>query len=44
MIEKILVRAPVSLKDDLRNVAQNRGLTLNALILEILWKYFEDKS
>ena len=41
MIEKILLRVPISVKNKLRGISNDRGLTLNAYILEILWKHIE---
>ena len=36
---QMLVRAPDDLKEFLLATAQKRGLTLNALILQILWDW-----
>ena len=44
MIEKILIRAPQVLKMQLRCLAQQRGATLNQLILQILWDWVKKNS
>lgn len=40
-IEKILVRAPDTLKSKLQAISQSRGATLNQLILQILWEWIK---
>ena len=43
-IEKILVRAPDTLKSYLQKVAQERGATLNQLLLQILWDWVKGQE
>lgn len=33
------LRMPVELKDRLSNEAKSKGISINALILQILWSY-----
>ena len=42
MIEKILIRAPTKLKNALKEIAQDKGMTINGLILNILWDWWEE--
>lgn len=44
MIEKILLRVPANLKIQLREIAQRKGITLNQLILQILWEWVEKQQ
>lgn len=39
---KILIRAPEELKKLLQEKAKKLGITLNALILQILWEWVKD--
>ena len=39
MIEKILIRVPAGIKNALQSEAKRLGISLNALILQILWDY-----
>lgn len=41
---QILIRAPQALKDFLKEKAESMGITLNALILQILWEWVENKK
>ena len=42
---QMLVRPPDGLKDELQRRAQKMGITLNALVLQILWDWMkEDQS
>ena len=41
---QILIRAPRALKDFLKEKAESMGITLNALILQILWEWVENKK
>jgi len=41
---KILIRAPKELKDTLQERAKQIGITLNALILQILWDWVEKRK
>lgn len=41
---QILIRAPKKLKELLRELAEQKGITLNALILQILWEWVERKG
>lgn len=41
---QILIRAPKKLKELLRELAEQKGITLNALILQILWDWVERKG
>lgn len=43
MIEKVLLRMPGNLKGTLRREAKRLGISLNALILQILWNYCEEE-
>lgn len=43
MIEKILIRAPRELKAVLKNESTRVGVSLNALILQILWTWVEEQ-
>lgn len=44
MIEKILLRVPINLKTQLREIAQEKGTPLNQLILQILWEWMERRG
>jgi predicted HicB family RNase H-like nuclease len=44
MIGKMLIRAPIELKQHYENEAKQKGLTLNALLLQILWQHVENKQ
>ena len=39
MIEKILIRAPEELKIQLKQKSEEKGSTMNQLILQILWDW-----
>jgi len=39
---QILIRAPKELKDTLQKRAKQIGITLNALILQILWEWLKN--
>lgn len=41
MIERILIRAPTKLKNALKEIAEEKGMTVNGLILNILWDWWE---
>lgn len=41
---QILIRAPKELKEILQERAKRIGVTLNALILQILWEWVENKG
>jgi predicted HicB family RNase H-like nuclease len=43
MIGKILIRAPIELKDILQKEARQKGISLNAIVLKLLWEYVEKK-
>lgn len=43
MIEKILLRAPRDLKECLRSESIRIGVSMNALILQILWAWVEEQ-
>jgi len=34
-------RLPLKLFDQLKGIARDEGVSINAVILKILWKYFE---
>ena len=44
MIEKILIRVPKELKDMLKRIGKAKGITLNQLILQILWDWAESRQ
>lgn len=44
MIEKILLRAPQELKEQLKRESMRIGISLNALILQILWEWVKGQS
>jgi len=44
MSESILTRMPAQLKTVLKQEAQIIGISLNALVLQILWDWFEKKE
>lgn len=44
MIEKILLRAPQELKDRLKMESARIGVSLNALILQILWEWVKKQG
>ena len=44
MIEQTLIRMPKELKDIIRELARKQGLTVNAVILQQLWKLKEKKE
>lgn len=37
-------RLPESLNEFLKNAAKRKGVTKNALVIEIFWEYFEKRS
>lgn len=41
MYKRISIRLVASLSEDLRAIATERGLTLNALITDIAWDFVE---
>jgi predicted HicB family RNase H-like nuclease len=44
VIAKILVRAPIVLKDVLKDKARRDGVSLNAIVLQALWEYVEKRA
>ena len=44
MIEKILLRAPKKLKDALQGKSKQLGVSMNALILQILWDWSKEQE
>ena len=42
MIEKILIRVPREIKERIKAHARSLGITMNALILQILWAWAND--
>lgn len=44
MASIMTVRAPEEMQDKLKQIAVKRGFTRNALILQILQKWLEDKE
>lgn len=44
MIEKILLRAPRELKEFLKERSIKIGVSLNALILQILWAWVKEEE
>lgn len=44
MISQMLVRSPQELKDILQERAKKKGLTLNSLILQILWEWLKKQD
>ncbi len=44
MAKIMTVRPPEKLHNLLKQSAKNRGLTLNALILQILWEFLEKEQ
>lgn len=43
-MEIMTVRAPDKLQEALKKKAEQQGQTRNALILQILWKWLEEKE
>ena len=44
-MQKIMsVRPPILLRDSLKAIAKKKGLTLNALVINILWEYLKKKK
>ena len=43
-ILQILIRAPQELKELLQSDAKSKGMTLNALILQILWSWVREND
>lgn len=41
---QILIRAPEALKQELQKYAKKIGITMNALILQILWDWLGNKG
>ncbi|WP_283618516.1 hypothetical protein [Flavonifractor plautii] len=41
---QMLVRPPDGLKDELQRRAQQMGITLNALVLQILWDWMKENQ
>ena len=41
---QILIRTPEKLKVKLQTRAKGMGITLNALVLQILWEWLENKE
>ena len=42
---QMLIRPPDSLKESLQNEARRKGMSLNALVLQILWEWLDrDRS
>ena len=41
---QILIRPPEALKEKLKCEAQRMGITLNAMILQILWEWVESRK
>ena len=44
MIGQILIRVPTELKEIINNQSKKMGLTINALVLNILWDWVERKE
>lgn len=42
--EQMLLRVPEKLKASLKEEAKNRGISLNALIVQSLWKHFKTQQ
>lgn len=42
--EAMLIRVPDKIKRELKESAEAKGYTVNGLILEILWKWYESKD
>lgn len=42
--EQTTIRLPVELKDKMQKEADDRGYTINNLIVFILWDYFENTA
>lgn len=40
-MSQILIRAPEEIKKDVATAAKQRGLTVNALMLQILWDWLK---
>lgn len=43
MTETMTLRTPKQLNDLIKSVAKQKGITKNALILQILWQWAENK-
>lgn len=43
-VEKLLIRPPIALKENLRTIAKKKGLTLNGLILMILDNWIQSQK
>ena len=41
MTEKILIRSPAEIKEMMLKQANKRGLTMNSMILTILWEWLQ---
>lgn len=41
---QMLIRPPAALKEILQSESQRMGLTLNSLVLQILWSWVKDNS
>lgn len=44
MIEKILIRMPAELKDVIKAEARRIGVSLNALVLQIIWQWAQNRN
>lgn len=44
MTNQILIRAPLELKCKISQRAKDMGLTVNALVLQILWSWVEQQT
>lgn len=42
MAEQLMMRVPENLKKQLRKHASEKGLTLNAFLLDIIWNWLEE--
>ena len=41
---QILIRPPEALKENLKREARRMGITLNAIVLQILWEWVESRK
>ncbi len=41
---QILIRPPEALKENLKREARRMGITLNAIVLQILWEWVENRK
>lgn len=43
-MEQVMTRMPERLKERLKSEADKKGISLNAQMLQILWKWYEEKK